>query len=541
MKVANKTIAIVHIFLFYKRSTLMEITFLETSDIHGYVYPTDFVDTKEAANGAAKVAAKLTELRSRANGPVITLENGDFIQGSPLSYYLAKRYTSAKILAEVSNQMQYDVHVIGNHEFNYGPAYLQETIATYQAPVLAANILNDQGEPYFGHAYTIIEKEGVKLAILGLTTQAIPNWEQPATIAGMHFERAVSVAKRYVPKLRQLADLVIVCYHGGFERALDTGEATELLTGENEGYELVHEVAGIDALFTGHQHRKIATQLNGVPVVQPGYRGSHVGEIRLTIEKIQHQWTIVDRQVRLHSVETTQPDPEILALVQPTETAVETWLDQPVGQVQGTMSIDDPMQARLVEHPYIEFINRVQMAATGAPISGTALFNNEGKGFKTQITMRDILTNYSYPNTLAVLRLTGAELKAALEKTAECLAVENGKIVFNPALIDPKPQYYNYDMYEGIVYTIDVGQPIGQRITRLLFNDAPIQPEQLLSVVVNQYRAVGGGNYTMFHPDKIIREVQLDMTELIVDYLKQHPLLEATTNQNFQVINTHPK
>ena len=292
----------------------------------------------------------------------------------------------------------------------------------------------------------------------------------------MHFESAVSVAKKYVPKLKQLADLVIVCYHGGFERSLDTGEATELLTGENEGYELVHEVAGIDALFTGHQHRKIAAKINGVPVVQPGYRGSHVGEIRLTIEKVQNQFTVVDSQVQLHSVETVRPDSEILTLVKSTETDLETWLNQPIGQVQGTMLIDDPMQARLVEHPYIEFINHIQMAATGALISGTALFSNEVRGFNTQITMRDILINYSYSNTLAVLRLTGSELRAALEKTAECLAVENEKIVFNPALIDPKPQYYNYDMYEGIVYTIDVGKPIGQRITRLLFNDEPIRP-----------------------------------------------------------------
>ena len=149
------------------------------------------------------------------------------------------------------------------------------------------------------------------------------------------------------------------------------------------------------------------------------------------------------------------------------EKELQTWLDQPVGEVQGDMKITDPMQARIVEHPYIEFINRVQMAASGVSISGTALFNNEGQGFNETITMREIITNYIYPNTLAVLKITGQDLRDALEQTANFLAIESGEIVFNPAFIEPKPQYYNYDMYEGIDYEIDLRQPVGQRITKL--------------------------------------------------------------------------
>lgn len=308
------------------------------------------------------------------------------------------------------------------------------------------------------------------------------------------------------------------------------------MTGENEGYELLQEVPGIDAFFTGHQHREIAAIVNGVPVVQPGYRGSQIGRIQLTIEKKEGQTVITDQQATLHSVAEVSADEAILAMIEPIETELESWLDQPLGKVNGDMRITDPMQARIVEHPYVEFINRVQMAASGAEISGTALFNNEGKGFGTTITMRDVITNYIYPNTLAVVKVTGAELRLALEQTANYLAVEAGKIVFNPAFIEPKPQYYNYDMYEGIDYMIDMNQPVGKRITRLLFHNEPITPEQELEVVVNQYRAVGGGNYAMFTADKIVREIQVDMTELIADYLKQHPVLEAETNQNFKIV-----
>ena len=132
--------------------------------------------------------------------------------------------------------------------------------------------------------------------------------------------------------------------------------------------------------------------------------------------------------------------------------------------------------------------------------------------------------------------MTGAELKEALEQTANYLAVADDTIIFNPAFIEPKPQYYNYDMYEGIDYTIDLRQPVGQRITSLRFEGKDVAMNQHLDIVINQYRAVGGGNYEMFSADKIIREIQVDMTELIADYLKAHPVIEATANQNFKVI-----
>lgn len=515
----------------------MRLTILETSDIHGYIYPTNYADKQELPIGAAKVASKIKELTAAAEGPVIKIENGDFIQGSPFSYFVAKENKlTAADLTQVTDLIGYDVHVLGNHEFNYGRAYLEEAVASYQTPVLAANILNEAGEPAFGKAYEIIEKAGVKIAILGLDTQYIPHWEQPATIAGLTFVSAVATAKKYLPQLRELADVVIVSYHGGFERDLVTGEPTELLTGENEGYQLLTEVAGIDALVTGHQHREIAAIVNGVPVVQPGYRGNHVGEIQLELEKTATGYQVIASKAEIHPVADVKADQEILAAVAPIEKELEAWLDQPVGKVVGDMTIVDAMQARLVEHPYVEFINQVQMAASGAEISGTALFNNEGKGFQETITMRDIITNYIYPNTLAVLKVSGADLKAALEQTANYLILEAGEIQFNPAFIDPKPQYYNYDMYEGIEYIIDMRQPVGQRITELTFQGQPVKSTDELEIVTNQYRAVGGGNFQMFTPEKIVREVQIDMTELIANYLEKHPVINASVNHNFKVV-----
>lgn len=516
----------------------MELKILATSDMHGYIMPTNFTQRElDLPFGTAKVATKLKELRQKATGPVIQIENGDFIQGSPLSYYIRKNSKhGVQAITKLINQLQFDVSVLGNHEFNYGLEYLNEAIQSYNHPVLAANILNQDGQPAFGQPYTIIEKSGVKIAVLGVVTQYIPHWEQPATITGLTFESIIDTAKKYIPQLREQADVVIVAYHGGFEKDLVTGEPTEALTGENEGYELLSQVSGIDALITGHQHRQIATKINGVPVIQPGFQGAFVGEICLELDE-ENNYAVIESHAAIHATADEKVDEEVVSELAELNEEVEDWLDQAVGQVIGDMRITDPNEARLVEHPYIEFINRVQMEASGADISGTALFNNDGKGFNATITMRDVITNYVYPNTLAVLKVSGADLRAALEQTAEYFVIENGETIFNPKYVEPKPQYYNYDMYEGIDYVIDLTKPIGERITTLNYQGKAVQPTDSLEIVTNQYRAVGGGNYTMFTADKIVREIPVDMTELIAEYLRKHPVIEATVNHNFKIID----
>ena len=337
-------------------------------------------------------------------------------------------------------------------------------------------------------------------------------------------------------KMRKVADVVVVTYHGGFECDLSCGEPTELLTGENEGYAIATQVEGIDALVTGHQHRVIAQKVNGIPVIQSGYRGAYVGEISLQVEKVDGKYTVVSSEAKLHPTEEVPADPKVVEMFSDLQAEVEDWLDTTVGTVVGDMTIKDPHEARLKEHPYVEFINKVQMDASGADISGTALFNNDGRGFNSEIRMRDVITNYIYPNTLAVLKVSGADLKAALERVATYFIVENGKAVFNPKYVEPKPQFYNYDMYEGIEYTLDFTRPFGDRVTRLDYHGKPVQPTDELEVVSNQYRAVGGGNYSMFKPEKIVREVQIDMTELIAEYLRKHPVIEATVNNNFKTV-----
>ncbi|KAB8137675.1 bifunctional metallophosphatase/5'-nucleotidase [Gracilibacillus oryzae] len=513
----------------------MQLSICITSDIHGYIAPTNYRDSQEENMGLAKIAAIINNIREKNN--VILMDNGDYIQGSPFTYYFAK-YHKDRIspLVQIGNMLHYDFAVLGNHEFNYGLPYLQDAVNNANYPILSANILDKSTqEPYFRKAYTIKETEGKRIAFIGITTHYIPNWEDPNNIEGLLFEDACVSAKKWVKKVKEAEnpDLIVVCYHGGLERDPETGEPTEPLTGENQGYQICQEVEGIDILITGHQHRFLTTEINGVKVIQTGSNGHALGEVSITWDGD----TIRSINPQLHYVGDEPADPIISQAILEDEKNVQKWLDQPITEVVGEMTIQDAFHARLEEHPFIEYVNFLQMNVSKTDISCTALFHDKSPGFPEKVTMRDIVSNYIYPNTLKVLRLTGQDIKDALEQSASYFAVNaNGEVSINPSFIEPKPQHYNYDMWEGIEYELNISRPEGERVTKLFHQGKPLELEEEFDVVMNNYRASGGGNYFMFQGKQIVKDIPIDMTELIADDLLSKEQLVATCNHNYKIL-----
>ncbi|KFN03164.1 hypothetical protein DJ93_590 [Bacillus clarus] len=419
---------------------------------------------------------------------------------------------------------------------------LNSAISTANTPYLSANILDKSiRKPYFGRPYVIKHIEpNIKIAILGVTTHYIPNWEQPHHIKDLLFEDALETTKKWVSYIheQEKPTLLIVAYHGGFERDLQNGELTEALTGENQGYAMCHEIDGIDVLLTGHQHRSIANmKLNGVTVLQTGCNGHSLGKVQIMLERNKNQWLIKECHSELLSVNGIQANLDVLALVSNYENKTQKWLDQPIGVINGDMQISDAMETRLQEHPFIEFINKIQMDVAKVTISCTSLFHNESPGFPKHVTMRDIVSNYIYPNTLKVIRVTGADIKAALELSATYFVLnEDGTITVNPAYIEPKPQHYNYDMWEGISYILNISKPIGERVISLEYEGAPLDMHKEYDIVMNNYRASGGGNYFMYQNRPTIKDIPIDMSELIANYILKHGTIEAMTNHNWKVI-----
>lgn len=491
--------------------------------------------------GLVKYATVVKQARKTRRN-LLVLDNGDLIQGTPLMTNYVKNFSHEENpMIGIMNRLQIDAGVLGNHEFNFGKKIIKDAVEQAEYPILSANILNpDTKTPAFGPPYLIKQLPGgFKVAIIGVTTHYIPNWESPAHIAGLEFEDAFKSLKKWTAYVlaNESPDVVIASYHGGFEKDLETGEPTENLTGENQGYEMCKQIEGIDILLTGHQHRLITGFVNDVIVVQPGKNAAHYAEIKVTLEKTDDgSWKINRKEAELHDFQEIENDTEIVQYITPLEKATQEWLDQPVGYIKGDMTIDNPFQARIKKHPFIQFIQDVQMDASGVDISVTSLLNDSSTGFSEVVTMRDIVSNYMYPNTLVVLELAGKDIKAALEQTANYFTLdERGEIVVNPTYIEPKPQHYNYDMWEGVDYTLNISKPAGERVENITYKGEPLQDEKNYHVVLNNYRATGGGDYNMFPGKKVVKEIQKDAVELIHAYFEKHDTVEAYVINNFRV------
>lgn len=527
----------------YTDDDTVTITLLVTSDIHGHIYATTYRDDDDTLLGVVKLASIINQERERSEN-VLLIDNGDLIQGSPLTYYYAKHCKDEiHPCITVLNVLQYDVAVIGNHEFNYGYELLEKAVKDSSFPWLSANILaKNTGEPAFGKPYLIRNFHGIKIAILGLTTKYIPNWERQEHIAPYDFMDAVEAAKTWVTQIRQheQPDLLVVSYHGGFEKDLTTGRLQEPDTGENQGYALCQEIEGIDILITGHQHRQIASKRNGVTVLQPGCNAKVLGKIDISFVRQNEHWILKSTHPSIvHLSAHTPVNNRVYASVLPMENKTQKWLDQPIGYVDGNLLIDDHFQARLKEHPFIQFLHEVQMEASGASISVASLFDNTCHGLPKRITMRDVISNYMFPNTLTVLLITGQDIKDALEKTATYFTVENGILRVNPSYLEPKLQHYNYDMWEGIEYELDISKPEGKRVTKLMIQNKPLDMNAEYEVVMNNYRASGGGNYNMFVNKPVVKEILTDMTELIANYILKRGTIHSSCNHNWKVIQSN--
>ncbi|UUZ80958.1 metallophosphoesterase [Paenibacillus sp. P26] len=278
----------------------LKLTILETSDIHGNMLPIQYANNQPTEYGFAKIASLIREERRR-EGHLLLVDNGDLIQGTPLAYHHARLNAhSDNPMISCLNELGYDAAVIGNHEFNYGPELLGKAVRESRFPWLSANIVDaSTGEPFFGKPYIIkTYGDGLRVALLGLTTHYIPHWEKAEHIEALRFEDALVTAKRWVRHLREeeQADVVVLSYHGGFERHLETGEPSEALTGENQGYAICAEVPGIDVLLTGHQHRTISGEyVNGVLVVQPGSAGTYLAKVNLSLRQEEGRWRVTDK------------------------------------------------------------------------------------------------------------------------------------------------------------------------------------------------------------------------------------------------------
>lgn len=500
------------------------IRILVTSDVHGYVYHYQYSDHSEANFGFARLHTLIQSLKDENT---ILIDNGDVLQGSPLSFYhYHQEKDSVSPMTFVMKEMGYDYVNLGNHDFNYGTKALFDHLGALSIPCITSNMLYQQ-EPV-GPTYVIHEVLGKKIAIFGLVTHYIPNWEKEENLKNLSFLDAYETAKKTVEFIYDLEhpDFIVGVYHGGFEKDLTTGKPTEELTGENQGYEML-KIPHLDLLITGHQHRSLCGTAFGAAYTQTTDKGAELACIDIDLTNNTITPTILPVDV--------MPSSDIEQMVQSEEDRCQLWLDTPLGKTEIDLEVQDEFEARLHKHQIITFLNQVQMDATGADLSSTALFQG-ATGFKKEITMRDLVSTYVYPNSLVVKEITGKQLKDYLEQCAEYWTITSERIAVSPTFSNPKPQHYNYDMVDGVNYTIKVTNDIGQRIVSLTYHDQPVLEDMKFTIALNNYRASGGGNYFMFPKAKTIKVYTEDMVEVLAQYILDYPTIQFEPVHNIEVI-----
>ncbi len=496
-----------------------KITILTTTDVHGYIFPESYSTRKEVEYGLSRISTMIRRIRKDADH-VLYFDDGDDIQGSPLEYYHATVDNSGvdpTIMA--LNYLKCDAMTIGNHEFNFGREVLEKAISEANFPITSANIVRKgTNKPAYGKGYTLFEfKDGPRVAYLSLTTKYIPFWEEPKHIKELDFLDPIETARRYLKEFKLIGvDVVIIGYHGGLERDPQSGEVIAELTGENQGYEMATTLEGVAAFIFGHQHKSFATKINGIPVIMASSYGKALGVVELKLS-YTNKWEVKESEVQLLDPMEIPADEKLLEIEQPYQIAVNKWLDEVIGEAEGDFCVNDAMYARTRETALINLINDVQLYYTGAQISATSVFTPDIQGWKKgPITRRDVMSVYVFSNTLKVFELTGQEVKDMLEHSATYFSFENG-IVGESG----KMKGYKYNIFRGISYVIDLEKPEGERVVKLEMNGKSLKMDKKYTIAVNSYQAGGSGGYTMFIGKKPIKEIEVEVADLIVSYIKE--------------------
>lgn len=493
-----------------------------TSDVHGAILSKNYADNSEVLYGLARYSEAIRQLKKQYN-EVILLDNGDAIQGSPILTVSNQDDTYTHILSYVFTHFSLCFINLGNHDFNYGERTLLRYIRDNKAPLLTSNVLFMDNPLGKSRIMTLVN--GVRLGIIGVVTDYIPHWERPEYIANMKFLDPIETVKKEIEALRNRCDKIMVMYHGGIERDFADGHPTETLTGENVGYQMC-ELDGFDILVTGHQHRSFVTRIHGKIVVQCGANASEFIKIEMD-EQVS---------VSIESMSKYPIDRQIEPLVSILEKQAQVWLDQPLGEISDiSLLIQDGFLARLHKHPLVSFINHVQKETTGAQLSATALFNH-AHGFDTTITMRDLVSTYVYPNTLVVKKMNGKSLKMMIEKCAHYFDIENDEITVSQEYIYPKIQHFNYDMIDGIDYTLKISRPRGSRLISCTYEGLEIEDDDTFTVAMNNYRAVGGGDFDMVAQSETVLDTNRDMVEILAEYIQKHSPVIVEHFENIRII-----
>ncbi|MWV45875.1 bifunctional 2',3'-cyclic-nucleotide 2'-phosphodiesterase/3'-nucleotidase [Paenibacillus sp. HJL G12] len=580
----------------------VKLRLMETSDLHVNMVNYDYYADKPTDEyGFAKTASLINAARKEAKNSLL-FDNGDLLQGNPLGDYVAKvnplKPGETHPVYKAMDLMSYDAGGVGNHEFNYGLDFLKLAEKGANFPIVNANIYKDDGDQdnsndvnYFT-PYTILNKkvidengqeQTVKVGVIAFAPPQIMQWDSANLVGKVITKDIIQTAKKFVPQMKKEgADIIVAIPHSGFEDI----PQTDLM--ENSVLYL-SQVEGIDAIMFGHAHKTFPSAefkgkkgvdldkgtINGVPSVEPGYWGDHLGIIDLDLEKVDGKWKVNNSTTETRAVYDVTNKKALVDADQKIVDAVKTEHDATIDYVRGpvgtTTAPINSYFALVQDDPSIQIVTNAQkwyveknlkgtdyenlpVLSAGAPFkaggrSGASYYTNIPAG---TIAIKNVSDLYVYPNTVHAVVVNGEELKNWLEWSAgQFNQIDPSKTTEQPLINNDFPTY-NYDVIDGVTYQIDVTQPNkydlkgtvvnadANRIKNLQYNGKPIDLKQKFVVATNNYRA---SSSKLANPDgkRIIMAAPDENRQVIIDYIRDNGTINPAADNNWSFAQVDKK
>lgn len=532
----------------------VKLKLIETSDIHGNFFPYNFITQQDWNGSFARVYTYVQQERQTYGDNLLLMDNGDILQGQPSAYYYNFMDTvSTHITAAMMNYMGFVVGNMGNHDVEAGHSVYDRWIKQCKFPVLGANIIRtSDGQPYL-KPYEIIERDGIKIAVLGMITPAIPTWLPETLWKGLSFADMEQTARKWIPIIqeKEKPDVVIGLFHAGKEARTVAGKYRE-----DASAEIAERIPGFDIIMMGHDHRRFCGKIanaqgDSVLLINPANNGRTVGDIEICLTVDEDKVVRKSIQGTLTDMDKLQPSQEFMAQFTPQYQAVKTFVSEKVGTFTETIST---RPAYFGPSAFIDFIHSLQLDLTGADISFAAPLSFDAEIKEGDIRISDMFNLYKYENMLYTMELTGKEIKGFLEESYAIwtnqmqsaddhllLLTErkdgNGYTFTNPS--------FNFDSAAGIIYTVDVTKPSGQKITiQSLANGEPFDLNKTYRVALNSYRGNGGGELLTKGAgipqdqlkDRIVNATEKDLRYYMIQYIKDKKALSPQPLNQWKMI-----
>ena len=470
----------------------VNIKLLGTSDVHGRIVPWSYgADVEDKSGSYAQIATYVKDVRKN-NKNVVLVEVGDAIQDNQVDVFAKdKKYYKDHPIPKVLNEMNYDIFVLGNHEFNFGMKALDEILKDIKAKKLTANFYHEKNDKRYIDATTIIEKDGVKLGIIGLSTPMSAKFEEDTgNLKDMKFTSPTEEARTQVEKLKAKGvDAIIVIAHMGIDnenKIPDTGMR-----------DVINAVDGIDVVIAGHMHKDVPSEtIKNTLITEPHRYGTVVSEVDLTFDiNDKKEVKLVKKESKTVPVKALEADKKIVEIYKPYHEKLRELNNVVIGQTENEMVPQETKHgvstAFSKDTGLSSFINDVEQHYSGADVVTFSFDHQKARMNKGDIKKKDIIFNYRYAGgDVTVYEMTGKQLKEYMEWSANYFdTIQPGDTEYRYNAERKKSKYVTYDIFGGVNYKIDLRNPQGSKIVGLTLADGkPVTDDMKLKVGMNSYR-----------------------------------------------------